>query len=371
MKSEVYFAGLQAKHGSGLYQKIVNLFYSAGMDRLIQPGDLVAIKLHFGEPGNLAFTSPLYLKPLVEEIKKAGGKPFLTDSNTLYVGGRRNAVDHLQTAYGHGFVMEVTGAPVIIADGLKGQDFETYPIQGKYFDEVRIVSAVYHAPVMIVFTHFKGHPIFGFGGAFKNVGMGCASPSGKQKIHSDLKPKIKPVRCLGCSLCLKRCPAGAIYLTAENKARITAEKCIGCAECTVICPSGAVIVQWKSDPWRIQEKLAEYCWGILKQKEGRVGFYNFLLNISPGCDCEPWNDVPIVSDLGILASLDPVSIEQTSLDLVNEAPPLSGSSLALSGTYRQGQDKFKHLYQADWEIMLDYAVELGLGQRDYRLTKIS
>lgn len=371
MRSQVYFADLQTKYGSGLHQKVANLFYSTGMDKLIRPGDLVAIKLHFGEPGNLAFTSPVFLKPLVEEIKKVGGKPFLTDSNTLYLGARRNAVDHLQTAYRHGFVMEVTGAPVIIADGLKGQDFETYPIRGKYFDEVKIVSAVFHAPVMIVFTHFKGHPLFGFGGVFKNIGMGCASPSGKQKIHSDLNPKVKPVRCQGCSLCIKRCPSNAIVLTPENRARIVSEKCIGCAECTVICPAGAVIVQWKSDSSVIQEKLAEYSWGILKQKEGRVGFYNFLLNISPGCDCEPWNEAPIAPDLGILASLDPVSIEQASLDLVNQAPALSGSRLDTPGTYHQGDDKFKHLYKANWEIMLNYAVELGLGRRSYELTKIT
>ncbi|MHB8840512.1 MAG: DUF362 domain-containing protein [Candidatus Aquicultor sp.] len=341
------------------------LFDKADFKSIIDPGDIVAIKVHFGEPGNTAFLSPIFARRVVEKVKEAGGKPFLTDANTLYVGRRSNAVDHLISAIENGFSYATVGAPVVIADGINGKDYVAVDIDGTHIKEAKIGSAVYHADAKIALTHFKGHELTGFGGTLKNIGMGLGCRSAKQVMHSDVLPRVNPDTCTSCAKCVKWCPTGAISIASP--AVIDQAVCIGCGECTVTCPSGAIEVNWATEPKVTQEKIVEYAWAVIKDKPGKVGFFNFILNVSPDCDCWGWNDAPIVPDIGILASLDPIAIDQASADLVNNAQALAGSRLPANP---DDGDKFKALSGIDWRPQLAYGENLGLGVRDYRLVEI-
>jgi len=369
MAADVFFAGMRAGLGENLIDKVEKLFVRAGMKEMIKPKDLVALKVHFGEKGNTGYIRPQFIRRLVDQVKNLGGKPFLADTNTLYVGSRANAVDHLQTAVENGFAYAVVNAPLIIADGLTGRDFVQVPLQMKHFKEVKISSAVFHADALLVLSHFKGHELVGFGGALKNTGMGIGSRGGKQTMHSDVLPVVKEKRCQGCAKCVRWCPAGAISVSKEKRmASIDTQKCIGCGECTITCPHRAIAISWKIEPHLAQEKIIEYAAGALKNKEGKAGFINFVLNVSPDCDCCGWTDAPIVSDIGILASVDPVAMDQACVDLVNKERGLAGSKLAGN---EDAQDKFGAIWpEANWERQLAYAQEAGLGSRSYNLIAI-
>ncbi len=362
----VYFSNMRTKHGSSLLEKTQSLFKQGGLEKSIANNDLVAIKLHWGEVGNLAYLAPPLVRSVVDMVKDCGGKPFLTDSNTLYQGGRRHAVDNILTAYRNGFTQETVGAPIIVADGLKGLDYVQVEGKGSHFKTLKISSAIYHADAMIVLTHFKGHMLTGFGGAVKNLGMGCASPAGKQTMHSDLSPKVKTKVCIGCGTCVKFCPAGAVQMGADEKAAVNQDLCIGCGECTAVCPTGAIPIRWKTDGKAVMEKTAEYALAALEGKEGKCGFLNFLINVSPDCDCFAWNDAPIAPDVGITASLDPLAIDQASVELVNQAPGMQNSKL----TDLSVEDKIRAVTGVNWEPLLDYGQEIGLGSRDYELITI-
>lgn len=365
MAAEVYFAGMEGKHRS-LLKKAQDLFDKAGFTNLIQKDDFVAVKVHFGEKGNTAYLPPILVRAVVDKIKACGGKPFLTDSNTLYTGSRSNAVDHITTAVENGFDYAVVGAPIIIADGINGKDYVTTAIKGKHFDEVKISSAVFHADAVIALSHFKGHELTGFGGALKNVGMGLGSRSGKQMMHSDVLPVVSQNKCTGCGECVIWCPAKAIKLT-EKKAYINPEECLGCGECVATCRTGAIEISWKTEPHVIQEKIVEYTKGVLRDKEKKSGFLNFLMNITPDCDCYGWNDAPIVPNIGILASRDPIAIDMASVDLINRAQGLEGSRL--HDIY--SNDKIGAVTSIDWRPQLAYGEEIGLGTRDYELIEVS
>jgi hypothetical protein len=368
LKSSVFFTDLRARKKSQL-DKVNQLFKAAGFADLIKPNELVALKVHFGERGSTAFIPPLFIRRLTKLVRSCQGKPFLTDTNTLYLGGRFNAVDHIETAYQHGFDWSNIGAPVIIADGLSGQDYLKVPIDGKHFKEVKIATAVICSDTLIVASHFKGHGMTGFGGSLKSLGMGFSSRSGKQEMHSEVLPTIDLDKCSGCGRCLKWCPADAIKLVKVNggeKAQISDELCYGCGECRAACLEGAVSIDWASEPEKVQEKMAEYAYGVMKQKKGKIGFFNFLINITPDCDCWTYSDSAIVPDIGILASKDPVAIDQASLDLINQAPTLPNS--AISG--KTGRDKFKIIHGISGEIQLSHAEKLGIGSRDYELVEI-
>jgi uncharacterized Fe-S center protein len=363
---KILFTNLRGRMGYNLLDKTRKLFERSGFAQSIQEGDKVAVKLHFGEAGNTAFLPPMFARVVVDQIKKAGAKPFLIDTNTLYKGSRGNAVDHLETAFTNGFSYATVGAPVIIGDGLIGMDYVREQIDKKHFKDVKIAAGLHHADAVVNLTHFTGHELFGFGGAVKGLGMGGASPSGKQEMHSDVLPEVLEAKCTSCGRCFQWCPVDAINWEAGDKAEIVEAKCIGCGECTVACTYGAIEVNWKTDTNITQEKTAEYAYGALKNKRDKALFFNFLINISPDCDCFDFNDPPFVTDIGIMASTDPVALDQASNDMVIKAQALSGSKLEDLKT----DDKFRSIHGIDWRPILAYGESIGLGQREYKLEEV-
>jgi len=364
--SDVYIARLRASgKQENIPSKVRSLFRRAGFAEFISERDFVAIKLHFGEPGNTGFIPPYNVRPVVDEVLAAGGKPFVTDANTIYLGGRSDAVDHLNVAYAHGFLPAVVGAPVLIADGLRGSDFVRVPVGLKHFKEVNVSGAAVSSEAIIGVTHFKGHMLGGFGGTLKNMGMGFAARSGKQMMHSDLKPVVGPEKCVACFECMRACPVTAIS-EKDGKAFINKDPCIGCGECTATCRFGAIEVQWKTDNTVFLEKMMEYAYGVLGQKLDKCGFFNFIVNVTPDCDCLGWSDASVVRDIGIVASRDPVAIDQASADLVNSAAGLPDTRLSSPDV----EDKFTDMHNVPWQRQLDYAEEIGLGEREYRLVEI-
>jgi len=367
--SEVFFADLRADRASkSMPNKITRLFRAAGIGDVFEKGDLVAIKTHFGEPGSHTFLRPQYSAKVVELVAKKGGKPFLTDSNTLYMGGRTNAVDHLATAARHGYVYPVVNAPVIIADGLTGRDFAEVEVGLRNCKTVKVGSAAVHADSIICVSHVKGHMMTGFGGAMKNLGMGFGSRAGKLEMHTSYRPKVKEGDCKGCGRCAKHCPASAISLRSK-KARIDVRRCIGCGECYITCINQAIDPGEWSGNEKGQEKIVEYCYGIMKGKKGRMGFISFVLDFTPLCDCPSWSDHPVIPDVGILASRDIVSIDQAAADLVNAQSGIAGTKLDKE-YLAPGKDKIQALNNVDWRPQLKYAEELGLGSREYELIRI-
>jgi len=377
MKSPVFFSDLKVESKKTLLDKLDILLDRADLKGKIHEKDLVAIKLHFGEKGNTAFVRPIFLRRVVDRVKQYKGKPFLTDTNTLYIGTRSEAVSHLTTAFENGFTEFVVNAPVLIADGLRGNSAMKVRIDKPIFKTVSTAREIYMADVLITVTHFKGHELSGFGGALKNLGMGCSSREGKLSQHSNISPQVKGKACKGCEICLSWCPQSAISMVpsgsgTENKpsiALIDSTNCIGCGECILACPSSAIQIQWNESIPIFQKKMVEHAYGAVHKKRGKALYLNFLTQISPACDCYGYSDTPIVNDIGFLSSEDPVAIDQASVDLVNGE---SGNrSSKLSGAWNPGENKFRAIYpQVDWNIQLAYAEEIGMGTRNYELTKI-
>ncbi|MDR7868896.1 MAG: DUF362 domain-containing protein [Sporomusaceae bacterium] len=365
MASKVYFANLRARTDkTNKISKIRNLFERAGFGELIQPGDLTAIKLTFGERGSDGFINPVFVRQVVDKVKEKGAKPFLTDTNTLYSGSRHNAVDHLLTALEHGFDYTVTGAPIIIADGLCSENVAEVRIDKKHFAKVKLARDIVSADSAIVLSHFKGHEMAGFGGAIKNLAMGGAPAVGKKEQHA-AKIFVDQQKCVGCGKCREVCPEAAVTLT-EKKAHIALDKCIGCGECMTVCPVKAIGMDWQTDLAAMLERLTEYGYGFAKAHEKRIGYINFLLNITPDCDCASWSDAPIVPDIGFLASTDPVAIDQASFDLVNKQ--LGIANTFLSANWEADADKFHGLRShIDATVQLRYGEEIGMGSREYEL----
>ena len=368
MKSNVYFMDLRATAKENLVAKLARLLETAGLSGTIKQRDLVAVKLHFGERGNTAFIRPVFIRKIVESIKNIGGVPFLTDANTLYAGTRSDAPHHLLTAIQNGFAYAVVNAPIIIADGLRGKSETAVSINQKNFKKVYIGSDIMEADALISVAHFKGHELSGFGGTIKNVGMGCASRRGKLAQHSTVAPQVIEEKCVGCGDCTDHCSQNALSLKKE-KAVLDEKKCIGCGECIIICPNDAIQIQWNQAIPVFLENMVEYTMGVLKNKADKTLYVNFITDISPACDCYGHNDAPIVRNIGIVASTDPVAIDQASVDLVNQEPALPESCLTTNT--EKGEDKFRGIYpNVDWTIQLDYAQSLGLGSRSYELKKI-
>ncbi len=366
--SQVYFADLRASTKENLLEKLGRLLDTCGLERMVPSRGLVAIKLHFGETGNTAYVRPIFVRKVVSKVEALGANPFLTDANTLYAGTRGESVSHIRTAIQNGFAYSVVGAPIIIADGLRGGSYARVRVNLEHIKTAYIGQEVVNADALISIAHFKGHELGGFGGTIKNVGMGCAARRGKLDQHSDLSPKVKRKKCVGCGDCVAHCSQKAISLM-EEKARINPKKCIGCGECIIVCPQEAIAIQWSQDIELFQKKMVEYTVAVLRNKIDRALFLNFLTDISPACDCYGHADAPIVQDIGILASSDPVAIDQAGVDLVNEMPGNDRS--CLKGAMAPGEDKFRAIYpKIDWTIQLDYAEQLGLGTRAYQLISI-
>lgn len=353
-KAKVFLARFKPEHTQKDHIKIIEkLFNESGADKCFTPKELVAVKVHFGERGNKAFVSPKYIKPIVDKIKAAKAKPFLTDTNTLYVGARSNSVDHIQLAYEHGF--KDAGAPIIISDGLLGNIEKQVKINGVHFNEVSIASENLNAHAVIVVSHFKGHLGAGFGGAIKNVGMGMSSRKGKMRQHSDMKPKVKTNTCTGCGVCTKWCPAKAIKVSCD-KAKIAVDICIGCGECLTVCKFNAVEYNWKTSSRLLQEKMTEHALGVVESKKGKIFFINFINNVTKDCDCMGAPPQIIAPDVGIVASSDMIAIDQASLDLVTQAA---------------GENVFAKQWQnVNHEIQLEHGEKIGAGTRQYELLEV-
>ncbi|MEN6291547.1 MAG: DUF362 domain-containing protein, partial [Methanobacterium sp.] len=322
-----------------------------------------AIKMHFGEPGNLSFLRPNYAKTVADVIKELGGTPFLTDCNTLYVGRRKNGLDHLESAYENGFSPFSTGCHIMIADGLKGNNETLVPINGDYVHEAKIGAAIMDADIIISLTHFKGHESTGFGGTLKNLGMGCGSRAGKMEMHSSSKPIVNQSLCIGCGKCIKICAHDAPKIE-NKKSFIHHEKCVGCGRCVAICPVNAITPQFDAQNDILNCKIAEYAYAVIKD---RPNFHiSLAINISPNCDCHDENDLQIVPDIGMFASFDPVALDQACADAVNRQPVLIGSWL--DDVPHNTKDHFKDAHpDTDWESCLNHAEKIGLGSRNYEL----
>jgi len=370
--SYVYYADLSANRKRNVLAKVGQLFDLLEPATRFAPRDLVAVKLHFGEAGNTASIRPQLVRQVVNKLNSLQTKPFLTDTNTLYVGSRTEAYTHLVTAYENGFTREVTGAPVIIADGLRGNNSAEVVFDGNHIQRAHLAADIYYADGLVVLTHFKGHELAGFGGALKNVGMGCASRAGKLEQHSNISPKVSKKKCIGCGDCTVWCRGGAIVLEGQGKnrkAQIHPERCVGCAECILACKQGAIAIQWNESIPVFMEKMVEYAAAVLQNKMQKALFLTFITDVSPLCDCYPFSDSPIVPNLGILASTDPVAIDAAAADLVNQAPGNPASKVL--GRSIQGEDKFRQLFpEIDWRHQLAYAEDLGLGSTDYRLMEL-
>lgn len=365
MGSKVYFANLRSRdeHGSTI-NKVRRLFDAAGFPECIGKGDKTAIKLHFGERGNDSYINPVFVRQVVDKIRECGGKPFITDTNTLYLGSRSNSVDHLETAILHGFAYAVVGAPLVIADGLTGHNYERVSINARHFTDVAIAGDILHSDSMMVLSHFKAHMVSGCGGAIKNLAMGCAAPTGKREQHQ-AHPYVIVESCIGCGKCAKFCPASAITLEDE-KSVINRNTCIGCFECMTVCPSHAIDVDWETEIPGFVERMVEYAKGATLNKGKKIGYMNFLTRITPDCDCVGWSDASIVPDIGILSSRDPVALDAASYDLVNQQVGFSDSGLHCH--HGKGEDKFSGVWEnTRARQQIEYAEEIGLGSSQYTL----
>ncbi len=369
-QSKVYFADFRCPSWrENLPQKLARLMMTAGFGEIDMEGKFVAIKMHFGEPGNLAYLRPNWAKAVAGLVKSQGGVPFLTDCNTLYVGGRKNALDHLESAYVNGFTPYSTGCHILIGDGLKGDDEALVPVEGgEYVKEARIGRAVMDADVFVSLTHFKGHEQAGMGGALKNIGMGCGSRGGKMEQHNAGKPFVKEKHCVGCGACAKICAHDAPQI-ANGKASIDESKCVGCGRCLAVCPKDAIQCLFDEAPAVLNKKIAEYTKAVV---DGRPCFHvSLVVDISPNCDCHGENDAPIAADVGMFASFDPVALDQACADAVVSQKPLPGSVLTDEGYDCSCGDLFQAAHpDTQWQVCLEHAEKLGLGSRKYELIKI-
>ncbi len=371
-RSKVYFTDFRTTaFGDGLPAKLQKLLRKAGIGTIDMDGKFVAVKLHFGELGNISYLRPNYARAVVDLIKELGGKPFLTDCNTMYPGSRKNALEHLECAWQNGFTPLTVGCPVIIGDGLKGTDDISVPVvDGEYVSEAKIGRAVMDADVFISLTHFKGHEMTGFGGAIKNIGMGCGSRAGKTEQHSNGKPHIAKERCRGCRRCLRECANnGLVFDENTKKMQVDQEHCVGCSRCLGACNFDAIEFNDSNANSILNCKMAEYTKAVV---DGRPHFHiSLIVDVSPNCDCHGENDTPILPDIGMFASFDPLALDQACADACLAAEPMPHSQLTdhlAQPGFQDHQDHFiNSAPESEWRSCLEHAEKIGLGNRDYEL----
>lgn len=371
-KAKVYFTDFRTvAYGDGLPAKLKKLIKRAGIGDIDMDGKFVAIKLHFGELGNISYLRPNYAKAVADVVKEFGGKPFLTDCNTLYPGSRKNALEHLECAWENGFTPLTVGCPILIGDGLKGTDDITVPIAGgEYLKEAKIGHAVMDADVFISLTHFKGHEMASFGGTIKNIGMGCGSRAGKKDQHSNGKPHVEAGQCRGCLRCQRECANnGLVFDEAAKIMVVNADNCVGCGRCLGACNFDAIVFSNWAAVAEMNCRMAEYTKAVVY---GRPNFHiSLVVDVSPNCDCHGENDVPILPNLGMFASFDPLALDQACVDACMKATPLPGSQLAENMAKHDFADRHDHFTnsrpESEWRTCLEHAEKIGLGTRDYEL----
>jgi uncharacterized protein len=355
MRENVYFIeAADNEHDALLCDRLKKLIQAEDLLGFVADKDITAIKTHFGESPDLGHPRPIYLKMLGDGIKEKGGAPFLTETSTLYKGNRDNAIKHITHAHTQGFEVAATGMPIIMADGLFGDEEYDVPIQGKVYRSVHIAALFAKCNALVLVSHFTGHLAAGFGATLKNLGMGCASRKGKMEQHSTSKPKIVKKNCIGCGVCAKWCPQDAITVVDE-RAVITAKKCIGCGECLAMCRFDAVKYNWGATYEDLQKKIVEHALGVSSLFQGKSLFINIVTRISKDCDCMGHTYKKITPDVGILVSRDPVAVDAASLDLVEK---------------RAGKVLSQMAYDIPYRVQLDYAKELGFGNPDYALVML-
>lgn len=373
MASKVYFTDMRALPGTNLQKKLEKLMRRAGIETIDFQDKFAAIKIHFGEPGNLSYLRPNFAKTVADVVKSLGGKPFLTDCNTLYVGRRKNALDHLEAAYENGFSPFSTGCHVIIADGLKGTDEVEVPVEGgEYVKSAKIGRAIMDADVYIALSHFKGHESTGFGGAIKNTGMGCGSRAGKMEMHCAGKPTVDKDQCKSCHMCEKNCAHGAISFDENKKASIDHNRCVGCGRCLGACNFDAIYNGNYAANDELNCRMAEYSKAVV---DGRPAFYiNIVNQVSPYCDCHGENDTAIIPDVGMFASFDPVALDVACADACNKMPVISGSLLDDHMHAEGACDHHDHFTNVspntNWKTCMEHAEKIGLGSAEYELITV-
>ncbi|GHU43207.1 4Fe-4S ferredoxin [Spirochaetia bacterium] len=371
-KAKVFWTDMRCKTGDSLLHKMDRLIKKAGIEEIDFNNKFVCVKVHFGEPGNLAFLRPNFAKTVCDKIKKLGGRPFLADCNTLYVGRRKDALMHMEAAFENGYTPLSTGVHNIIADGLKGTDDIEVPVKGAQYCKVaRIGRAVMDADIVISLNHFKGHENASFGGALKNIGMGCGSRAGKMAMHNEGKPEVQQEVCRGCKTCAKFCAHNAISFNASKKASIDHKKCVGCGRCIGTCNYSAISNNVWSANDILNAKIAEYSKAVL---DGRPNFHITVINqVSPFCDCHAESDAPIVPDIGIFAGFNPVALDRACLDAINAAPAIASSILGERDHKHtdHGTDHFIDVHPATNGLtQLTHAEKIGLGTSQYELIKV-
>jgi len=367
--SKVFFTDFRVQIDQSRLMKLTKLMNRAGADQIDFEGKFVAIKIHFGEPGNLAYLRPNYARTVVDYVKARGGKPFLTDCNTLYPGRRKNALEHMEAAWENGFTPLTVGCPIIIADGLKGTDEALVPVHnGVRVKEAKIGHAIMDADIVISLNHFKGHEMAGFGGAVKNLGMGSGSRAGKMEQHNNGKPEVRADLCRNCKLCSRQCAQGAISYDT-GKAVIDHDKCVGCGRCIGGCNFDAIRTKDDSSAKDLNCKMAEYAQAVCY---GRPNFHiNMVMDISPNCDCHAENDAAILPDVGMFVSYDPVALDQACVDACQKQTPIRNSQLGDNMSkcdFHDHHDHFKNSTpESEWKSCLEHAELIGLGTREYEL----
>ncbi len=374
-KAKVYFTDFRTEaFGDGLPAKLKKLVKKAGIGRIDMDGKFAAIKMHFGELGNISFLRPNYAKAVADVVKELGGRPFLTDCNTMYPGSRKNALEHLYCAWENGFTPLSVGCPILIGDGLKGTDDIAVPVRGgEYVKEAKIGRAIMDADVLISLTHFKGHEMTGFGGTIKNLGMGCGSRAGKKEQHSSGKPHIEDALCRGCRKCQRECANDALAFDGERKKMsVNHHNCVGCGRCLGACNFDAIAFDNDDANEALNRRMAEYAKAVV---DGRPSFHiSLIVDVSPNCDCHCENDAPILPNLGMFASFDPLALEQACVDACLAAEPMPGSQLSDNMAKAGFVDRHDHFVnstpESEWRTCLEHAEKIGLGTREYELITV-